>query len=97
MDGFTTERSFDKLVIGVLGLFVGMFSMSVCTTSHRQPFGQLVELNVCTVEACEYFVKLVYLLKSCGHGKCLYLFLCKKSIIHIIPIKLLNESSIHIC
>ena len=49
----TTKRSFDSQgtwVIDVLGLFVGISSMGVCTTRHWQTSGRLVqELNNCTV------------------------------------------------
>ena len=53
MDGLITQRSFDSEAmwgIDVLGLFVDMLSMGVCTTTHWQTSGRLVqELNVCTV------------------------------------------------
>ena len=53
MDDVTTERSFDSLatcVIDVLGVFVDMFAICVCTTRHWQTSGRPVqELNFCTV------------------------------------------------
>ena len=53
MGDLTTERSVHlqaTWVIEVLDLFSDMLSMGVCTTSHWQMSGWLVqELNVCTV------------------------------------------------
>ena len=53
MDDLRTEGGFDlqgMWAIHVVGLFVDMLSMGVCTTRHCQTSGRLSqELNVCTV------------------------------------------------
>ena len=53
MFNLTTEGTFHlqaKCVFDVLGLFLNLKSMVVCTTRHCQTSGRLVqELNVCTV------------------------------------------------
>ena len=53
MDDHTTERSFVSQatwVIDMLGLFLDMFSIAVCSTRHWHTFGRLVqELNACTI------------------------------------------------
>ena len=53
MDDLTTEKSFDSLatwVNDVLGLYFRILSMRICTTSHWQTSGRLLqELNACTV------------------------------------------------
>ena len=46
MDDLTTERRFDSQAmwgIDVLGLFVDMLSTGVCTTTHWQTSGRLVQ------------------------------------------------------
>ena len=52
MYDLTTARNTDShatWVIGVLGLFLDMLSMGVCTTTHWQTSGRLVQkLNACT-------------------------------------------------
>ena len=53
MDDLTTDRSFDlqaTWLIDVLGLFLDMLSMDVCTTRQWQTSGRLVQkLDACTV------------------------------------------------
>ena len=53
MNDLTTDHSFDSQaswVIGVFGICVYMLSVGVCTFSHGQTSGRLLqELNVCTV------------------------------------------------
>ena len=58
MDDTTTELSIDfqaTWVIDVLGIFFDLLSLGVCTTSHWQMFGRLMQkLNVCTLNVTEY-------------------------------------------
>ena len=55
----TTKCSFDLqasflFVIGVLGWFFDMSSVSVCKTRHWHTSGRLVqELNACIVDVCD--------------------------------------------
>ena len=60
MDEHSIKPSFDSQatwVIGVLGSFFDRLFMGVCTNSHWQAFGQLVqEFNVCFVDACLLWV-----------------------------------------
>ena len=53
MDIIATERRFDSQatwVIDMLGLFLVILSIGVCTTRYWQTSGQLVqEVNICTV------------------------------------------------
>ena len=53
MDDLITERSFDSQatwVINVLGLFIDILSVGVCTTRHCQTSGRLAqEIHVSTV------------------------------------------------
>ena len=55
MEDLATESSFDWQATGIiamLGLFLDMLSMVVCTTRHWQTSGRLVqELNICTVSS----------------------------------------------
>ena len=65
MHDLTTECSFDAQatwVIDVLGLFIDMPSMVVCTTRHWETSGRLVqEINVCTVVAMTLLVRPLFL------------------------------------
>ena len=60
---FTTVRSFDSQatwVFAMLGLSFEMVSMGVCTTSHWQTFGRLVqELNISTTETVNKHTKYI--------------------------------------
>ena len=53
MDDLKTKRRVDKeatWVIDMLGLFLDMYSMGVCTTRQWQTAGRLVqEFDICTV------------------------------------------------
>ena len=66
MDDLTTERSFDSqgtwISDGLVLIFDDMIYNGVCSTSHWQTSGRLMqELNVCTV----YEIRYVQLLTFC--------------------------------
>ena len=80
MDDLTNERSFDLQAmwsIALLGLFLYLLAMGVCTTRHWQTSGRLVqESNVSTVcmyvcmSVCMYVWQDVHFPNTSSHVSC---------------------------